>query len=55
MGTIVKTFLWGVAIVAGLAVGDIVSEELKDQYKGYKRKKDKKDQECPVAQPVTEA
>jgi hypothetical protein len=45
MGTVIKTFFWGVAIVTGLAVGDILSEELKDQYK-QRKKKNSLDEKC---------
>lgn len=38
MGAIIKTFLWGVAIIAGLGVGEVVAEEVKAQYKDYKGK-----------------
>ena len=38
MGTIIKTFLCAVAIIAGLGVGEVVSEEVKTQYKDYKGK-----------------
>lgn len=38
MGAIIKTFFWGVAIIAGLGVGEVVAEEVKAQYKDYKGK-----------------
>ena len=46
MNGIVKTFLWGVALCAGFAVGDVVANEIKDSYKEHKAKKRK--EEPPV-------
>ena len=38
MGTILKVFFMGFAIIAGLGAGEIVAEEMKDRYRKSKKK-----------------
>lgn len=48
MGFVLRMLLTGVAICVGLTVGDIVSEEIKDQYGEYKKKRGDKAPEAEV-------
>ena len=40
MGTILKVFFMGFAIIAGLGAGEIAAEEMKDRYRKSKKKDD---------------
>jgi len=46
MNVVLKTFLWGIALCAGLAVGDVVADEIRESHK--ERKARKKKQVPPV-------